>query len=68
MTKHTGYILKSTRPNGPTFDIIEYDPETKIGVLRGAMGRNFKEDLDKERLKQYGYRIEPTAEVPHGES
>lgn len=54
----TGYILKSTKPNGPVFEIVSYNSETKKGVLLGAMGVEFTEDLDKERLKKWGYRIE----------
>lgn len=67
MAKSTGYVLRSTKDNGPVFEIVQYDPDTKIGKLMGSAGVEFKESLDKERLKKYGYRIEPKpAEVPHG--
>lgn len=61
MGKGTGYILRSTKEGGPVFDILTYNAESKVGLLRrvGGSGVEFKESLDKERLKQYGYRIEP---------
>lgn len=65
----TGYVLRSTKENGPVFDIVAYNTETKMGTLRGAMGVDFTESLDKERLKKWGYRIEPKpAETSHAES
>lgn len=57
-TKTTGFLLKSTKPNGPVFEILHYDPETKMGVLKGT-GAEFKHSLDKEHVKQYGYKICP---------
>ena len=66
--QHTGFILKSTRDNGPVFEILAYDPDTKVGRLLGSMGVEFKESLDKERLKKFGYRIEPKpVEASHAE-
>lgn len=67
MAKTTGYILRSLKEDGPCFDILTYDAETKIGRLRNVKGgADFKESLDKERLKQWGYRIEPKPpEVPN---
>ena len=68
MSKHTGFILKSTKENGPVFDILKYDQDSKIGVLKGRAGVEFKESLDKDRLKKYGYRIEPKpVEVSDGQ-
>jgi hypothetical protein len=68
VSKTTGYILKSTKPDGPVFEILKYDAESKMGTLFGAMGVEFKESLDKERLKKYGYKIMPKpVEVPDGE-
>lgn len=57
--KPTGFILKSTKPGGPVFEILQYDPETKMGVLKRGQGAEFKHSLDKEHVKKYGYRIEP---------
>ena len=55
--KTTGFILKSTKPGGPVFEILQYDPDTKMGVLKGT-GAEFKHSLDKEHVVKYGYRIE----------
>lgn len=60
MSKGTGYILRSTREGGPTYDILTYDTATKLGLLRNIRGGvEFNESLDKDRLVKYGYRIEP---------
>lgn len=60
----TGYILMSD--SGKQFEILKYDPDTKMGRLVGSMGVEFDESLDKERLKKYGYRIAPKpTEAPH---
>lgn len=50
--------VRSTKPNGPNFDIISYNSETKRGTLRGTYGQ-FETDLSTEKLKSMGYKIVP---------
>lgn len=39
------------------FEIKQYDPETKRGVIIGSMGVEFDTDLSKENLLKNGYKI-----------
>jgi len=55
----TKYILQSTKPGGPCFDILSYDPETKTGKLKGTLGAEFEHDMSKEHLTKYGYKVVP---------
>lgn len=53
----TGFLVQSTKPNGPTFEIVRYDQETKEAVLRGSMGVEFKSNIAKDQLLKYGYKV-----------
>lgn len=39
------------------FEVRQYDPETKRGVIMGSMDVEFDTDLSKENLLKNGYKI-----------
>lgn len=53
------YFIQSTRPGKEElhFEILEFNPETKQGVIIGSLGRKFTEDLSKETLLKNGYKV-----------
>lgn len=53
----TGYFLQSTKPNGPIFEILKYDPETHRATLVGKLGTPFEETISKEYLDKWHYRV-----------
>ena len=52
-------FVQSTRPGheDKKFEILEFNPETKKGVLIGAMNVRFDADLSKEALLKDGYKV-----------
>jgi hypothetical protein len=50
--------LESTR-SGTTkrFEVLNYNAETKKGVVLGEMGTEFETAMDKETLVKYGYKV-----------
>lgn len=50
--------LESTK-EGTTkrFQVLNYNPETKKGLVLGEMGTEFETAMDKETLVKYGYRV-----------
>lgn len=50
--------VRSTKPDGPNFDIISYNADTKRATLRGMYGQ-FETDLSAEKLKSLGYKVVP---------
>lgn len=59
-------FVQSTRPGFEhrRFEILEFNPETKEGVLIGEMKSRFKADLSKEALLKDGYKV--VKEESHG--
>lgn len=53
----TGYVLQSTKKPGLVFEILAFDPATKVATLRGETNVEFTETIDKEFLKQFNYRV-----------
>ena len=52
-------FLQSTVKPAVRFEVLSFDPETKRGKLKSmAFGTVFEENMDKEYLIKYGYRIE----------
>ena len=58
----TGFILQSTKNPDKVFEVIKYDADTKIGILRGALGTEFPHDMSKEHLVKYGYKVVAAAQ------
>ncbi len=57
------FVVSTRRADGPTFEVVSFDPNTKLGVLKGRHGGLFKEPIDAETLKNLGYKLEKR-EVP----
>ncbi len=50
--------LESTKGNVvKRFEVLSYDPETKKGIVIGAVGTKFETDMAKETLIKYGYKV-----------
>jgi len=52
------WYIVSIKPNGPEFEVLSFDPNTKLGKLRGRMGTAFVYNLGVEELKKLGYKLE----------
>lgn len=50
-------FLQSTRDPAKRFEVLEYNAETKKGVVKGSHGHNFETDMRKETLLKYGYKV-----------
>ena len=53
----TKLYLEHTQ-TGKRYDIVKYDAETKVAVLKGPLGREFTEELDKDRMTRLGYTLQ----------
>lgn len=50
-------IVQSTKPGGPSFRVLRYNPDTKMGVLVGSLGKEFEHSLDRDYLIKNHYKI-----------
>lgn len=51
------YKVQSIKENGPSFEIVSFDPATNMGRLKGKYGVEFNEELSVARLKKLGYKV-----------
>lgn len=54
-------FLQSVTEPKRRFEILEYDPDTKIGLLQSVPNPEFpafNQSLDKDFVKSIGYRVE----------
>ena len=53
--------VENTKTNA-RFRVVSYNPETKVGVLIGALGAEFETNMDKERLQKNNYTVKQYAD------
>ena len=62
----TGYVLQHLVKTELIFEILAFDPTTKVATLKGSeTGVEFTEELTKEFLKKFKYRVVKQGDV-HG--
>jgi hypothetical protein len=49
--------VESVKNPALRFEVLEYDPDTKIGKLQGGVGAVFTRKISKDELEKLGYHI-----------
>lgn len=64
-------FLVSIRDPRVRFEVLDYDPELRVGKLKGPTGSVFIRDISKKACEKYGYRkvvIDAPKNVPRKQS